>query len=81
MTNSNEQMTKALGDFNTSRVYWRKRQNPRKPFLGRLGKLTLLAYFGLTCFALGQFTTIYSDGILFEIEGLAGYWLDFGGAE
>lgn len=60
-------------------IYHRTAKAPRKPLLGRLGKLTLLAYFGLTCFALGQFTTIYSDGILFEIEGLAGYWLDFGG--
>ena len=60
-------------------IYNRTAKAPRKPLLGKLGKLTLLAYFGLTCFALGQFTTIYSDGILFEIEGLAGYWLDFGG--
>ena len=61
-------------------TYYRQFKAPRKP-LGKLAKLTLLAYFGLTCFALGQFTTIYSDGILFEIEGLAGYWLDFGGVE
>jgi hypothetical protein len=60
-------------------TYYRTAKVPRKPLLGKLGKLTLLAYFGLTMFALGQFTTIYSDGILFEIEGLAGYWLDFGG--
>lgn len=77
----NQQMIKALGDFNTSRVYWRKRQTPRKPLLGRLGKLTLLAYFGLVCFALGQWVTIFSDGILFEISGFASYWVDFGGAE
>jgi hypothetical protein len=60
-------------------IYNRAAKSPRKPLLGTLGKLTLLAYFGLTCFALGQFTTIYSDGILFEIEGLAGFWLGFGG--
>ena len=62
-------------------IYNRATKAPRKPLLGRLGKLTLLAYFGLTCFALGQFTTIYSDGILFEVQGFAAYWLDFGGAE
>ena len=62
-------------------TYHRTAKASRKPLLGKLGKLTLLAYFGLTCFALGQFTTIYSDGILFEIEGLVGYWLDFGGME
>ena len=62
-------------------TYYRQFKAPRKPLLGRLGRLTLLCYFGLTCFALGQFTTIYSDGILFEVQGLAGYWLDFGGME
>ena len=62
-------------------TYYRAAKAPRKPLLGKLGKLTLLAYFGLTCFALGQFTTIYSDGILFEVSGFASYWVDFGGAE
>ena len=62
-------------------TYHRAAKAPRKPLLGKLGKLTLLAYFGLVCFALGQFTTIYSDGILFEIQGFAAYWLDFGGTE
>jgi hypothetical protein len=62
-------------------IYNRAAKAPRKPLLGKIGKLTLLAYFGLTMFALGQFTTIYSDGILFEIEGFAAYWFDFGGAE
>ena len=62
-------------------TYYRQFKAPRKPLFGKLGKLVLLAYFAFTCFALGQFTTIYSDGILFEIEGFAGYWLDLGGME
>ena len=80
MTNSNEQMIKALGDFNTSRVYWRKRQNPRKPLLGRLGKLTLLAYFGLVCFALGSFSYLEDDfsGFGFYVSGLGGVHFELG---
>ena len=62
-------------------TYYRQFKTPRKPLLGTLGRLTLLAYFGFTCFFLGQWTTIYSDGILFEISGFASYWIDFGGAE
>ena len=62
-------------------TYYRAAKAPRKPILGTLGRLTLLAYFGITCFALGQWVTIFSDGILFEISGFASYWVDFGGAE
>jgi len=62
-------------------TYYRQTKPTRQPLLNTCGKLVLLAYFALTMFALGQFTTIYSDGILFEIEGFAGYWLDFGGIE
>jgi hypothetical protein len=36
-------------------------------------KITLLAYFGLTCFALGKFTYWDSDGYGFFINGLGGY--------
>jgi len=78
---SNEQMTKALQEFKPSE-YYRQFKAPRKTLLlGKLAKLTLLAYFGITFFVLGQLTTIYSDGILFEIPGFAGYWLDFGGVK
>ena len=42
-------------------------------------KAALYGYLTLTIFALGYFTTFYSDGILFEIEGIASYWIDFGG--
>tara|TARA_R110000796_G_scaffold126813_1_gene241871 strand:- start:217 stop:417 length:201 start_codon:yes stop_codon:yes gene_type:complete len=62
-------------------TYHRTAKAPRKPILGTLGRLTLLAYFGITCFALGQWVTIFSDGILFEISGFVSYWVDFGGAE
>ena len=62
-------------------TYYRQFKPTRKPLLNTCGKLVLLAYFAFTCFALGQLTTIYSDGILFEIEGFAGYWLDLGGME
>lgn len=36
-------------------------------------KITLLAYFGLACFALGKFTYADSDGYGFFINGLGGY--------
>jgi len=42
-------------------------------------KVALYGYLALTIFALGYFTTIYSDGILFEIDGIISYWIDFGG--
>jgi hypothetical protein len=38
-----------------------------------LTRLTLLAYFGLTCFAIGKFTYADSDGYGFFINGLGGY--------
>ena len=80
MTNSNEQMIKALGDFNTSRVYWRKRQTPRKPLLGTLGRLTLLAYFALTMFALGSFSYLEDDlsGFGFYVSGFGGVHFELG---
>jgi hypothetical protein len=46
-----------------------------------LVKLVAILYFGFFCFCVGYFTTIYSDGILFEINGLVSYWIDFGGAQ
>tara|TARA_R110000803_G_scaffold57325_1_gene115205 strand:+ start:238 stop:474 length:237 start_codon:yes stop_codon:yes gene_type:complete len=76
---STEQMAKALQEFEP-RVY-DSRKPSKSPWQVKLAKLALLAYFALTMFALGQFTTIYSDGILFEVSGFASYWVDFGGAE
>ena len=55
------------------------------PFSQRLAlwlfKVTALANFGLIMFLLGYFTTIYSDGILFEIPSVLSYWIDFGGTQ
>mgnify|MGYP003676723569 FL=1 len=75
---SNEQMIKALEDFDISNIC-----KPRKTFTERLAMLALkgalYGYLILTVFAIGMFTTIYSDGILFEIDGIVSYWIDFGG--
>ena len=76
---SNEQMIKALEDFDLSSLV----PKPRKTFTERLAMLALkgalYGYLIVTVFALGMFTTIYSDGILFEIDGIVSYWFDFGG--
>ena len=75
---SNEQMIKALEEFDISHIC-----KPRKTFTERLAMLALkgalYGYLIVTVFALGMFTTIYSDGILFEIDGIVSYWFDFGG--
>tara|TARA_R110001592_G_scaffold120807_1_gene325523 strand:- start:2786 stop:3016 length:231 start_codon:yes stop_codon:yes gene_type:complete len=73
---SNEQMAKALQEFKPSE-YYSQFKAPRKPLLGKLGKLTLLAYFGLTCFALGQFIEFHTTGIDFFIEGIGGYFWEY----
>lgn len=41
--------------------------------MNTLSKITLLAYFGLTMFALGKFTYWDADGYGFWIGGLGGY--------
>tara|TARA_R110000822_G_scaffold100748_1_gene226538 strand:+ start:903 stop:1094 length:192 start_codon:yes stop_codon:yes gene_type:complete len=58
-------------------TYYRQFKAPRKPILGKLGKLTLLAYFGLVCFALGQFINFQPSGIDFFIEGVGGYFWEY----
>jgi len=55
-------------------TYYRQFKPTRKPLLGKLAKLTLLAYFGLVCFASGQFTEFTDTGVLFFIDGLGGYY-------
>jgi hypothetical protein len=78
---------KGLDDEAIARVYHRKRNPaPTTPtFMERLAivlvKLTAILYFGFVCFCMGYFSTIYSDGILFEIPGLVSYWVDFGGSQ
>ena len=61
-------------------TYYRQFKAPRKPLLGKLGKLTLLAYFGLTCFALGSFSYLEDDlsGFGFHISGLGGVHFELG---
>jgi len=80
-------LIKGLDDAAIARVYHRKR-NPAPttpPFMERLAsflaKLTGILYFGFLCFCLGYFSTLYFDGLLFEIPGLLSYWIDFGGAQ
>ncbi len=41
--------------------------------MAHIAKITLLAYFGITCFAIGKFTYFDSDGYGFYIGGLGGY--------
>lgn len=40
-----------------------------------LTRLTLLAYFGATCFALGKFTYIDGDGYGFFVPHVGGYYV------
>ena len=75
---------KGLDDAAIARVYHRKRKavNKAATITERLAlvlaKLTGLLYFGFLCFCLGYFSTLYFDGLLFEIPGLLSYWIDFG---
>ena len=55
-------------------TYYRQFKPTRKPLLGKLAKLTLLAYFGLVCFALGQFIEFNDRGVSIFIDGLGGYY-------
>lgn len=82
-----QNLIKGLDDAAISRVYTRKRKAAHKSatFMERLAlvlaKLTGILYFGFLCFCLGYFSTLYFDGLLFEIPGLLSYWIDFGGAQ
>ena len=83
-----QNIIQGLDDAAIARVYNRKRNPaPTTPtFMERLAsflvKLTAILYFGFFCFCMGYFTTIYSDGILFEIVSLDfAYWIDFGGQQ
>ena len=82
-----QNIIKGLDDSAMARVYTRKRQatNATATFMERLAivlaKLTGVLYFGFLCFCLGYFSTLYFDGLLFEIPGLVSYWVDFGGAQ
>jgi len=55
-------------------TYYRQTKPTPKPLLNTCGKLVLLAYFGLTCFALGQFIEFNDTGVLFYVDGLGGYY-------
>lgn len=78
---------KGLDDAAIARVYTRKRKATiaAATFTERLAlvlaKLTGLLYFGFLCFCVGYFSTLYFDGLLFEVPGLVSYWIDFGGAQ
>jgi hypothetical protein len=82
-----QNIIKGLDDQVIARVYNRKRKavNKAATITERLAlvlvKLVAILYFGFVCFCVGYFTTIYSDGILFEINGLVSYWIDFGGQQ
>lgn len=82
-----QNIIKGLDDAAMARVYHRKRQATiaAATFTERLAlvlvKATAILYFGFVCFCLGYFSTLYSDGLLFEIPGLVSYWIDFGGAQ
>jgi len=85
---TNEQtIIKSLDDSAMARVYHRKRKavNKAATITERLAfvlaKLTGILYFGFLCFCLGYFSTLYFDGLLFEIPGLVSYWVDFGGKQ
>ena len=87
MTQLEQNIIKGLDDQVIARVYNRKRKGAHKAATITerlalvLAKLTGLLYFGFLCFCMGYFSTIYSDGILFEIPGLVSYWIDFGGSQ
>jgi len=87
MTQLEQNIIKGLDDAAIARVYHRKRQATHKAatFMERLAlvlvKATAILYFGFVCFCIGYLSTIYSDGILFEIPGLLSYWIDFGGSQ
>ena len=87
MSQLEQNIIKGLDDQAIARVYHRKRNPaPTTPtFMERLAlvlvKFTAILYFGFVCFCMGYFSTIYSDGILFEIPGLVSYWVDFGGSQ
>ena len=82
-----QNIIKGLEDQAIARVYNRKRKATHKSatFMERLAlvlaKLTGLLYFGFLCFCVGYFSTLYFDGLLFEIPGLLSYWISFGGAQ
>ena len=84
MTQLDQNIIKGLDDAAIARVYTRKRKGTHKAatFMERLAvilaKLTGILYFGFLCFCLGYFSTLYFDGLLFEIPGLVSYWIDFG---
>ena len=79
-----QNIIKGLDDQVIARVYNRKRKGAHKAATITerlalvLAKLTGLLYFGFLCFCLGYFSTLYFDGLLFEIPGLLSYWVDFG---
>jgi hypothetical protein len=87
MTQLDQNIIKGLDDQVIARVYNRKRKavNKTATFMERLAvilaKLTGILYFGFLCFCLGYFSTLYFDGLLFEIPGLLSYWIDFGSAQ
>ena len=87
MTQLDQNIIKGLDDQVIARVYNRKRQATHKAATFTqtialwLFKATAIANFGLIMFCLGYFSTLYSDGLLFEIPGLVSYWVDFGGAQ
>ena len=84
MTQLDQNIIKGLDDAAIARVYTRKRKAAHKSatFMERLAtvlaKITGLLYFGFLCFCVGYFSTLYFDGLLFEIPGLVSYWIDFG---
>jgi hypothetical protein len=87
MSQLEQNIIKGLDDQVIARVYNRKRKavNKAATITERLAvilaKLTGILYFGFLCFCLGYFSTLYFDGLLFEIPGLLSYWVDFGSAQ
>ena len=85
MTQLEQNIIKGLDDQVIARVYNRKRKAAHKTATITqtialwLFKTTAIANFGLIMFCLGYWSTLYSDGLLFEIPGLVSYWIDFGG--
>ena len=82
-----QNIIKGLDDAAIARVYTRKRKATHKAATITqtlalwLFKATALANFGLIMFCLGYFSTLYSEGLLFEVPGLVSYWVDFGGSQ
>jgi len=82
-----QNIIKGLDDAAIARVYNRKRKATHKAATITqtialwLFKATAIANFGLIMFCLGYWSTLYSDGLLFEIPGVLSYWVDFGGAQ